>query len=217
MKKAFGKVVIILIVLGVSYWIISSIVSTRQAESKKQADNAETQEVKAEELLKIKKSVQDMVAKYNAMTDWQGILKKKSIEPVFTLEVQDALIRKDSRPIVFVSAVEDIVRDSNNYTAHFHNKYKHLFRADIHFVLDVTPDQVQEIMKHPNSIFEYYAVFVNINSVRKIRYEVVADDDKGVSIDSSMTSNVFEATGRCLDLIYVGGYKTNDLLEIESK
>ena len=211
MKNALGKIVTIVIVLAVGYWLFFGILS------KKQVVNVEEQEVQAEKLLKIKKSVQDMVTKHNAVTDWQGSLEKDGIEPTFTIEFQDTLIRKDSRPLVFVAAVEDIVRDSNSYTAHFHNRFDLLLSADVHFVLDCTPEQVQEIMKQSNSVFENYAVVAHVTSVRKIRYRVVADGDEDVRIDSSLISNVFEATGRCLDLIHVCKYELEDLLETSSK
>ena len=119
MKNTLGKIIILVIVLTAGYWIVSGFISGRRAERErqaaKQAAKAEEQKVQAEELLKIKKSVQDMVTKHNAVTDWQGSLETDGIEPTFTIEFQDTLIRKDNRPLVFVAAVEDIVREHMIY------------------------------------------------------------------------------------------------------
>ena len=231
MKNALGKIVTIVIVLAVGYWIVSGIISIRRAGTEKQAAeqaaNAEEQKVQAEKLLKIKKSVQNMVTKYDAVTDWQGSLEKDGIEPIFTVEFQDLLIRKDSRPLVFVAAVEDIVRDSNNYIAHFHNSYNTLLSADVHFVLDCTPEQVQEIMKQSIDSYLNYAVITQISGVRKVNLEltahaedIISSDEYSFEVDISSRlepSDTFVATGRCLDLLFVEYYDHEDLLEIPSK
>lgn len=223
MKNALVKIVTIVIVLAVAYWIISGIISRRRIETEKQAANAEKQKVQTEKLLKIKKSIQEIITKYNAVTDWQEKLEKGGIEPIFTVEFQDTLIRKDSRPLLFVAAVEDIVRDNNNYIAHFYNRFNTLLSADVHFVLDCPSEYVQEIMNRSNR-YENYAVIAQISGVRKVSLELITQADSiiyydeysfDVDISSDLEpSDTFVAIGRCLDLLFVEHYEHKNLLDV---
>jgi hypothetical protein len=78
------------------------------------------------------------------------------------------LIRSNGCPIMFFAALEDIVKESNKYTVYFHNWSDLFLGADIHFVLDCTPKQINQIMVHRSGHFKNYALVAHINDVRKI-------------------------------------------------
>ncbi len=209
MKNAIGKIAFGVVVLVIVFWLFTSSTSKKSSET-------ENQERKIEKHQQIEKIVADLVSKYNAITDWRQSFKKEGIgllEPVFTIEVQDALIRKDNRPVLFFAAVEDIEKETGIYNVYFQNFFDIVFSANILYVLDCSTEQIQEIMKQPTSPFKNYAVVAQITNVRKIRYGVTSDDEKNVKDDSSLPSNVFEAKGRCLDLLFVDDYEPKELSE----
>ena len=73
-----------------------------------------------------------------------------------------------------------------------------------------------------------YAVITQISGVRKVSLELTAHADRLISYDDEysfevdISSNlepcdIFVATGRCLDLLFVEYYEYEDLLETSSK
>jgi N-dimethylarginine dimethylaminohydrolase len=64
------------------------------------------------------KAIIELVDKYNAIIDWKKPLSKIESN-VFTMEVEDALLRKDNRPVLFLASVEDIKRKEDKYLASF--------------------------------------------------------------------------------------------------
>ena len=61
---------------------------------------------------------EDLAAKHDAVADWHGPLPL--LGPVFTVFVEDALLRQDGRPILLRDMkVEDVTRDENGYVVDF--------------------------------------------------------------------------------------------------
>ncbi len=207
-----GKIAFGLILLAIAYWLLSSTISDKRVE-------AEKQESETEKRLQIEKSVADMVDKHNAITDWKQDFDKKGLglfEPTYTVEVEDALIRTDDRPIIFFAAVSDVVRETNKYSIHFRNWYGALLSADIHFILDCAPNQIKEIMLHRTGLFEKYAVIARVSEVKKVKLKATTSTNSDEVILEP--SNVFMAKGHCLDLIFVGNYELSDnFLETKPK
>ncbi len=201
MKKTISRIALGLVLLAMVYWLISSSISDRHSEAQKE-------KVETEKHLQSEKSVADMVAKHNAVTDWKQNLNKNGEffwDSVYTIEIEEALIRSDGQPILFFCGVNDIVRKEDKYLVYFSNLFDFLIPADIHFVLDCTPDQVKEIMLNRADLFEKYAVIARISEVKKATLKLAnyAEIDKVVL----EPSNVFIAEGRCLELRFVGNYE----------
>lgn len=208
MKKIVSRIAFGLVLLAIVYWLISSVISDRRSEAQKER-------VETEKRLQTEKCVADMAAKHNAVTDWKQAFDKKGLalfEPTYTVEVEDALIRTDDRPIMFFAAVADVVRETNTYSVHFYNWFGAILRADIHFVLDCRPDQVKEIMLHRAGLFEKYAIVAQISGVKKVKLKATTSTESDeIALEPS---NVFIAEGRCLDLRFVGDYELlKDFLE----
>jgi len=215
MKKIVGIITFGLILLAIAYWFVSSTISDRRVEEEKQ-------ELETEKRLQVEKSITDIITKHNAVTEWKHGFDKKglaSFGEIYTIEVEEVLIRADDRPIMFFANVEDVVKEANRYLVYFHNRFDFLLRADIHFVLDCTQDQVNEIILSPRAPFESnYAVIAKVSSIEKCIVRVRTEDNGRVGLSSPIfTSNVFVATGRCLDLLFVGDYKPAIFPEDEPK
>lgn len=159
---------------------------------------------------KTTEEVQKLCSQYDAVTDWKQHLDKKGFgEHVYTIEVEDALIRTDGRPILFYGIAHDIVKESDKYLVYWgygwgtllRNPFFGVLGYDIHFVLDCTPNQVEQIMHHPASGLDDYAVIAQISEVEKIRFELSSGENgEKVRVE---TSDVFMVKGKCLDLLLV--------------
>jgi hypothetical protein len=212
MKKIISGIAFCLVLLAVVYWLISNKISDRRSK-------AQTEKVETEKCLQTETFVADMIVKHNAVTNWERSFDKKDslglFEPIYTVEVEDALVRTDQRPIIFFASVADVERETNKYSVHFHNRYDAMLSdigplygriiADIHFVLDCTQEQFKEIMLHRGGLFEKYAVIAQISEVKKVKLKATAssESDKVILIPS----DVFVAEGRCLELRFVGDYE----------
>ena len=72
----------------------------------------------------LKQAVSDMVKKHNAITDWE---KNLNTYRSYTIQVEDALIRSDNRPILFFGRVNDIAKKANKYFIHFSKFSRHIY------------------------------------------------------------------------------------------
>jgi len=233
MKNAVGKIVTIVIVLAVAYWIVSGVLSRRQTQAQRRAAKVEEQ---AEKRVQIKKSLEDMVVKYNAATEWHRDFDFDQENaglfgpPIYTIQIEDALVRADKRPVMFVAHVEDVVKGETEYSVHFSTADPFgifLSRPSIRFILHCTHDQVNLIMQNPRDagLFERenYAVIAEISGVRKVSLaltahadSVVPEDEYSFEVDISTNlepSNIFVSFGRCLDLLFVGDYELSNSQE----
>jgi len=164
------------------------------AEEKRQIDRAE----------QINLAILKMVAKYNAITDWKKGFAEKMVRGIYTIEMEEALVRKDGRAVLFFGSVSDIMRRDNKYFIHFWN-WLDFPSLDIRFVLECDSVKVKKVMDQSNSIFDEFAVVALISSVQKAMFEVRAesesDEEANIVVEPS---DVFIAKGRCLDLLFVG-------------
>lgn len=174
-----------------------------------------TQQAKEDET---PEEVKKLCSQYDAVTDWEEYLSKKAYgQHTYTIEVEDALIRSDGRPILFHCVVDDIVRESDKYVVYWSAGFgssawilsRAIFTPDFRFVLDCTPSQIEKLKRQSAGTFDYYAVIAQISEVEKIRFEVTGrssrDEDsvyEQVSINLE-TSDTFIAKGKCLDLFLV--------------
>lgn len=157
-------------------------------------ESAQLEKERLEKERQTKEKVQELCSRYNAVVDWeQGHLE-------YTVEVEDALIRTNGRPVLLFASVEDIVRESDKYTIYCHSGYSGLGLA-------------QQMLAVLGGLERYglerYAVVARISSVKKVRFklEAHAQGYEYGEVDVELKrANVFIAKGICLDLIPVGGY-----------
>lgn len=127
----------------------------------------------------LKQAVSDMAEKHNAITDWEKNLDKHSL---YTIQVEDVLIRSDNRPILFFGRVDDITKKANKYFLHF----KKMLSPWIYFVLECNEEQVENILHNKDSTF--YAVAARISSIQRPEFEFEH-------------YHAFIANGLCIDLL----------------
>ena len=172
---------------------------------------------------KIAEEVQRLCSQYDAVTDWKQRIGEKAFgQHTYTIEVENALIRTDGRPILFYGVADDIVKESDKYVVYWSTGFASLLRGsgaildlafgrDFRFVLDCTPSQVEKIMDNSVSTFDDYAVIAQISKVEKIRFKLEGNggsyEDVSVNLE---IANIFIAKGKCLDLLLVSDEWTDD-------
>ena len=194
--------------------------------------NSQEEDAKAEkERLELEKEyqataqrIQELCSQYNAVMDWT-----QSVEDVwspFTIELEEALIRADSRPVLLLGNVKDITKKSDGYWAYFTIEEPYT-SFDIHFFLRCTPEQVDEIMGH--RLCEY-AVIAQVSEVKKVSYLFAASNEIVINaespdcdprevtiIETDPFTDLFIANGICsalvsYDLEWLSGCDLSDLL-----
>ena len=203
------------------YWLLAPIIIALILAGC-DSDNSENDSKEAARVKKereIKKKIQELCSKHNAVTDWiQRIEKKRFGEHTYTMEVQYALVGTESRPVLFTYAVYDIVKESDKYLVYFSfdSSFSSWMRADldfyldcnVHFVLDCTVDQVKQVMDNRDGC---YAVIAQISEVEKVRFKLKAYGEgyEDVMVDLD-TTDVFLSKGKCLDLLFIPDERTNE-------
>ena len=211
--KKFFQIAAWVIVIGVIIvgWQVrakneSKIKSTEQAreESAKQAEQTRKET--------IHKAIIELANKHNAVVNWKEPLSK--IESyVFTMEVEDALLRKDNRPVLFLATVLDVERKENKYLLHFLVEDLEGLSV-IKFVLDSSDEQVKKITQQQfeDRLSEKFAVIAEIQKVRRVVFNLKAEiDSEEPVIRVVTTDSIFIVSGKCLDLLFVGDYSDYDL------
>jgi hypothetical protein len=208
MKKIFQIAAYVIVIGGILIWWLHIKNNT--------TEKAITKQAKEESVHKV---IIELADKYNAVVNWSEPLSKKEfLSPVFTIEVEDALLRKDNRPVLFIAKVKDVVRKENEYLVRFLAAGSlETSSLMFEFILDCSDEQVSKVIQQQIEYGDCYAVIASINKLKKVAFEVtpvVDSDDEGnygaIEID---TPNTFVATGRCIDLLFVKDCEYYDFYE----
>jgi hypothetical protein len=205
MKKVYQIAALVIVIGGIFVWWLHIKNDTTEKAITIQAKEEST-----------RKAIIELADKYNAVVNWSEPLSKKPfLSPVFTIEVEDALLRKDNRPVLFLAKVGDVERKENKYLVRFFSaggleKSSSMFE----FILDCSDEQVSKIIQQQIEYGDRYAVIAAINKVKKLAFEVTPviegygeDAYSSIEID---TPDTFVATGRCIDLLFVKDYDDYD-------
>jgi hypothetical protein len=166
-------VILSLLVLVVAFGVYTVIQGARQSKAQQAAEH---------------EVLSKLAGRYNAITNWKA--KFEDVDEIYVAEVQDALIRKDSRPLLVLVEVADIVKGEDKNIVHFRETNSD--DPDTRFILECSSEQIQTITEHRDEFTEF-AVVASIVSVRRAKKEDVYEDSDPLDI--------FIATGHCLELL----------------
>lgn len=202
MKSIISKIVVVLMLLAMGICIVLCIISCGRPK-------LEEEKVETEKKMKIEQAITEVVGRHKAVAGWGKNLREKYMSmlmKVYSIQVEEALIRNDRRPILFFASIEDVARQNDKYFAHFHNWGN--IDPDIHFVLECNSDQVEKIMEQSATYFERYAVVALISIIQRPKFEPRAYSENGEEPEIAVeSSDIFIARGRCLDLLFIGDYE----------
>jgi len=176
------------------------------------SDRSEKEKIKLMEKSKLEseigKKMIEMVKHYNAVIDWEKTIESgKFFSLPLTLEVQNALIREDKRPVLFSASIQDIEKSGNEYIISFDRweSFQGLF------ILKCSELQVQKILNQPKeTIYDNYSIIASISNVKKKRFSLT-------SSSSGEYSEVLIAKGDCLDLMFIGDYGLSEMQKFLSE
>lgn len=214
MTKFFQIAVWVIVVSGIVFW-------WRHTENNKSKAKVTEQAQKET----IHKAVIELANKHNAVVDWKKPISKKSfMSPIFTMEIENVLLSKDNRPVLFLAKPKDIERKENAYVVRFTMvRFTNDFgrSPQIEFALDCSDEQAKKILQQRTEFKDRYAIIAVINKVKKMAFEVVPviegsgeDAHSTIEID---TPDTFVAIGCCIDLLFVEDYDVYDLSEDKGK
>jgi len=181
-------------------------------DSQEEAAEAENERLLEKEHQATAQRIQEFCSQYNAVIDWA-----QSVEDgeAYTIELEEALIRADSRPVLLLSEIEDITKKSGRYSVYFTVEEPSFGSfCEMSFVLHCTPEQVKGIMRHRRDWPQKYAVLARVSEVKKVSYvfeaegEVIGSDGMGrptvsVTFDPDPLWDVFIARGTCSALLFL--------------
>jgi hypothetical protein len=176
-----------------------------QLEEQKWQHNVEIQQQQKDD------SIAALALKYNAGTNWATSLPDRGYGNFFTVDVANALIRKNGQFVAIMVELEDMSDKDGAFTAQFfvlpsHNQlagsYKNL---PIHLSLLCSKKQAEILLKidPDNHAFgKRFAVVAKVESVSRPAFEVEnAETGDSYQIDFSSTPYVFFAKGQLVDVI----------------
>ena len=146
--------------------------------------------------------IQDMASKYNVERNW--IPDSLILEDVFTIELQEMVLSDSSRTILLYAYLKDIKKTSTGYRAILQNSYLS-WGSNIYYDLDISKEQVDYLLAHPNLFLEEYAIIAHINQVDRTDSRVILED--AASSYSYIYLDIpgnFILRGNCLDILYAG-------------
>lgn len=161
---------------------------------------AERQEerVSAEELRQLRVRVAEMASHWNAITNWQDGFKGRYPSPVYTAEVEKAILNE--RPILIFASVDDLKPTEGGYIAELSSPVTQLaVRIKYNFHCDSTI--AQRLMAEKRGFWELFAVIAHIDHVEKRTrpISIGANDAK-----DSGEESYFLVQGDARDVISVG-------------
>jgi hypothetical protein len=175
-------------IFGAAYWFISREIASHKAMQNEKRDAVERERKQRQQT---QTDIEALISMSNAARDWKNsVCKQDYVSPVLTSELQSALMRTDSRPVLITGSLRDMNDQDGQYVL---TLSAHLCRdARIQVELEANSDQARVMLAHRSESLPYYAVAAQVSSVKKAA--VVPENN----------DSVFLVRGRCLDLVFTG-------------
>jgi hypothetical protein len=143
---------------------------------------------------RIKEEIASLGAKYNAVSDWRAGLISDSVSAVYSVTLQNALVRSDGRPMLFFGSLHDVTNAGDS----LHCVFDSYGVVDIRFVLGCSEEEFNHVTKQQTGLFKHFsAVVAQIESVVKLD-AASKDDEEKVK---------FRADGRCNAVLPIANYR----------
>jgi len=162
--------------------------------------------------------IRDMVAAFNALENWnrsfdeQGYKLDEGHRPIYTDDVQRALIETNKRPVLVTGRVIDVQERISGYAITLrYDGYPNLV-----FVLTTDEEQGQLVLRQDTDEGDLFAVVAEIKKVHRPRFEAGSStwgkeqklDAAGIVVEPG---DFYVLEGKCLDLQYIWrGIKQTD-------
>jgi hypothetical protein len=197
-KKLFGKsprlertltvLLIAGVVLGTGYWLLSREIASRR--TSRIAQEAADKRTKMSRQ-RTQDAIESLITTSRASRDWKdNLCAQGSDSPVFTSELQGALVRTDNRP-VFITGLLNDMRDRAGQHVLTITSYP-CRGTELRLELAASADQGRLVLAHRSESPPYYAVVAQVAEVEKS--ESMSEDG----------DSVFVVRGQCSNLVFTG-------------
>jgi hypothetical protein len=188
LERTLTVLIIASTLFGTAYWLISrGIESWRASRNEKVAADKRAKMSR----LQTQEAIEALITTNQAVRDWKNNLcAQASGSPVFTSELQSALVRTDNRPVLVTGLLNDTRSEAGHYVL---TVTSYLCReTELRFELVAGPDEARLVLMHQSESVPYYAVAAEIAGVEK-------------SDSTSENGNsVFVVRGQCSNLVFTG-------------
>lgn len=189
-KKGWGPWVwflIIAVILGAWLWQPKEKeIPTQSSESQRRSE--------------VTQLIAELEGKYRAEANWS---KSLTGFPLYSIELEKALVRKDGQSIIFTGSVSDIRQDKGKTLLDIEAEYSPA-QSPLRFVLECPLSVLDPLLKSKER-HRNYIVVAKIESVYKTRFHLDShgypsgEDEVETELELTAGDN-FLAHGKCLDL-----------------
>lgn len=139
----------------------------------------------------------EFASRYDAVTDWGVVFEDPDaiLEEVYTFEIEDALVRTDSRPVLILATLEDVTKENDTYFLHFSTlwstgPFSYSFQIpELRLVLEGEKNLIDKVTSGPRTFIDEYAIIATISSV------------SNPTLFTNETSEFLVVRGHCVDLM----------------
>ena len=198
-SKTFLTTMVIILALGGWYWFASSY--------NKSDNSIEDTEDLVDEISIKDKIVNDFVEQYQSAIE----INLDKIDYTFQLENELVNIGK---PVIFTAPLDDIFRKEGEIYMRFSPSVFSFLEPQIYYTLKGCGEKVDEILNKEKYFFEEYVVVAEITNIKKPIAQVqgIATGEYDVELELS-ESEIFLATGICIDLAYIEDSISDNLFD----
>jgi hypothetical protein len=196
-------------------------VKTKKKDSKEKLSNKRStdEDLKIQWQQRSDRMSAEIAKKYGALVDWKVPLK--TLEPVvYTLEIEDSLIKQERQPVLFIAKLDDVYRkDGKCYLKAISHTadYESINRVpDPNLIFECSVEQARKMMAESRSVDEMtgtplFALVAFVETVgtfeSAIHVDVKADFDESHS-NASAAADADNRTvivkGRIKDAVFLG-------------
>lgn len=107
LRETTGCLVVLLVLGGIIAWIVSS---NHRQRVRAEEEVTRQRQVALAQQQRLQDTLAALVMRHNALTNWMP-----TAEPLYTVDLQEAMRPPDGRPLLFLAFVEDIRRNHDTY------------------------------------------------------------------------------------------------------
>jgi hypothetical protein len=140
--------------------------------------------------------IAEFASQYDAVTDWGVLFEDPDayLEEVYTFEIEGALLRTDSRPVLILATLEDVTKENDTYFLHFStlsaNQFSYSFLIpELRLVLEGEKNLIDTVTSGPRTFLDEYAIIATISSV------------SNPTLLTNEPSDFLVVRGHCVDLM----------------
>jgi hypothetical protein len=166
--RTIKRIIWILIVLAIGAYFVNYYIDKKEKERARQEERQQIEDA-------VKKSVNDMVAKFNAISNWENKLsngKKVRINKILTIELEKLWLT--DKPILFLGSIEDIsTLDDKNYLVRIKRSIfsssKYFFATELGVELKIEKTTIDSFLDEHTELLKDFGLSNGVAVISEIK------------------------------------------------